>query len=259
MINNIPWWMHPIFRPVRLQNLVLWTNSASYHGGRWQNIAPIFTNTNHGTLHGTSRDSLIHPSGIFGSEIIFDGVSDYVDCGNDPSLNITDAITVEAWVKFNSLDDDQYIVRKRQSASWGIHLHYYQPSDLFNFYVETSDGIKTIEKSGHGFGDWDWHHVVGTYDKDGGTSNMNLYVDGSLFQTGTKTGSILTSSYDFIIGYTSSSFDGTIDEVRIYNRALSANEINQNYLHSVRYYIEKGIDPLNLLNKSSRNMARVVI
>jgi len=68
-----------------------------------------------------------------------------------------------------------------------------------------------------------WHHVVETYDR----SYQNLYVDGKLKASKPLTGAISTNTNNLVIG---KCFNGIIDEVRIYNRALSAEEIQKLYL-----------------------------
>ena len=70
-----------------------------------------------------------------------------------------------------------------------------------------------------------WHHVAGTFD---GTQ-LRLYVDGSLADSMDYTGTIATTTYPVNIGRNSQNtdrlYEGAIDEVRIYNRALTEGEI----------------------------------
>jgi len=70
-----------------------------------------------------------------------------------------------------------------------------------------------------------WHHVAGTFDGN----QLRLYVDGSLADSMDYTGAIATSTYPVNIGRNSQEtgrlYEGAIDEVRIYNRALSEGEI----------------------------------
>ena len=77
--------------------------------------------------------------------------------------------------------------------------------------------------------DGQWHHVAGVYD---GT-NMFLYVDGTLDVSKPATGSIVQNSYPVCIGHNAeapaSSFNGLIDEVSLYNRALTAAEIQADH------------------------------
>ena len=67
-----------------------------------------------------------------------------------------------------------------------------------------------------------WTHIAGTYDG----ANLRLYVNGVLVKTQARTGTIFSSPNPLYIGGKGSQFSGLIDEVRVYNRALSAAEIN---------------------------------
>ncbi len=77
-----------------------------------------------------------------------------------------------------------------------------------------------------------WHHVVLVYDKDGGSNNLKLYIDNVLVANSTITGSIITNDKKVVVGknFTNS----TIDEVKIWRRALNASEISFLYDSSTR-------------------------
>ena len=73
-----------------------------------------------------------------------------------------------------------------------------------------------------------WYHIVGTYDQESGA--MNIYVDGTLVDSKTYKFTQMTTVRNFSIGYGDSGyFDGVIDEVRIYDRALTAEEVKELY------------------------------
>ena len=75
-----------------------------------------------------------------------------------------------------------------------------------------------------------WNHIVLTYDRNAGSAQQKLYVNGALAAQGTLTEAITTNSNDLKIG----TFNGSIDEVRIYNRSLSAQEISAHYAAKAR-------------------------
>lgn len=167
-----------------------------------------------------------------GKAMQFDGVDDYVDCGNDSSFNITDAITIEAWVKLASgWDSHGVITIKSNGTNWNdanwylrvgsdkkIRMLWGSGSDS-KYYI-TNDAISENV----------WHHIVVTWDK--------IYIDGSEMATtpsGTAT-THTTTTHNIIIGASdipSVYFNGSIDEVRIYNRALGADEIKTHYLRGI--------------------------
>ncbi|MCK5333371.1 MAG: DUF2341 domain-containing protein, partial [Candidatus Aenigmarchaeota archaeon] len=97
----------------------------------------------------------------------------------------------------------------------------------------------------------DWHHFILTYDG----SNQKLYVDGLLGNTTSLSGAINTSSDGLTIG---ECFDGTIDEVRIHNRALTAEEINASYnaeLHALYHNFTDIADGTYTYTAYAQNLA----
>jgi len=158
----------------------------------------------------------------------FDGEDDYVDCGHDDSLDITDAITISAWVNpdTSTADYPQTIYRTSGDNGWQFRI---RDDDLYRF------GWLTYVTNWYPKCQWDygeaglntWYHVVGTYDKDVGSNNLKLYVNGELKSQGTKTGSIVSvSDIHLYIGKNS---HGQIDEVKIFNYALSPLQIKTEY------------------------------
>ncbi|MBI1979077.1 MAG: LamG domain-containing protein, partial [Candidatus Aenigmarchaeota archaeon] len=77
-----------------------------------------------------------------------------------------------------------------------------------------------------------WHHVALVYDKDGGTNNLNLYVDGVLATTSTLTGAITANTNEIEIGKNFT--NGIVDEVKLWRRALTAAEIDFEYDASIK-------------------------
>ena len=178
--------------------------------------------------NGTLQNGPTWVNGKFGKALSFDGSNDYVDCGNDSSLNPSN-ITMEAWAKANSLSNWAGIVTNKKDANHGINL---QMGTVQNIAALVGDGsswvyVKTSWAPSTGV----WYHIVVTHE---GTTNK-LYVNGNLEDTKTKGLAYSTPTTKTVIGYfyydTSGSlpFNGTIDEVRIYNRALTADEIADLY------------------------------
>ena len=151
---------------------------------------------------------------------------DGVDCGNDSIFDITNEITLSAWVKTNDCgnsDHNPYIVKG--DYSYGLkhtdtnELEFYIKGDGDTWYLPHY----AVDGSFNGT----WHHLAGTYDG----SQVKLYVDGVLEDTEDFVGSIETDTTHLYIGEeierTYRYYDGVIDDVRIYNRALSAHEVAQ--------------------------------
>jgi len=175
-------------------------------------------------------------AGKFGSALSFDGVDDYVDCGNNASLDITTAITIEAWVYPRSAGQNNYgrITDKHPAPCLLVG-----PNGQLRWFGDI--GGASVDKAvctGCIF--WNsWHHLALTYDMNETTPTIRGYVDGELkgIITG-YSGSLSISSAYLAIGnsleegtayYLNRAFDGLIDEVRIWNTALSPSTIEDHY------------------------------
>jgi len=124
---------------------------------------------NNGTIYGAKP-----AIGKVGQALEFDGVNDYVDCGNGPSLDITDAITVEAWAKSDA-EENGRIVSKHGGGSYGWMLSQRGSDDSIEWRISTTgsdwNGGFTSPNS---FKINTWHHIAATYDG----SYMRVYIDG---------------------------------------------------------------------------------
>ena len=159
------------------------------------------------------------PSQSTNMALYFDG-SDEVIVPSDASLNPTSGLTVMAWIRADDWNGNRRIVQK------GVDDQYRlidEGSLEFGLSGVTDGDIATPLPSTEV-----WHHVVGTYDG----SSIKLYVDSILKISQSASGSLATSSTSLYIGnkplssYSGDFFKGSIDEVRIYNRALTIQEIN---------------------------------
>jgi hypothetical protein len=165
-----------------------------------------------------------------GGAIVFDGVNDYVDCGNTSNLNAiggTTKITVSGWAFYTAYGGggQQYSVITVKGTPWTWLLE--NPSNTFRFRITAGGSdVAVADTSTHLLNTW--YNVVGTYDG----SNMRIYINGVLKNTRAQTGTLGTNSETAKIGTyqgTNYNLTGRISNVYIYNRTLSAQEILQNY------------------------------
>jgi hypothetical protein len=183
-----------------------------------------------GSNHGTLTNGPIWGSGQFGSAVTFDGVNDYI---NLPIMNVTGTgLTLTAWVKFSSFpNSDQRIISKANNNN--ANSHYWMlghtndgGQQRLRFRLRTGSNTTTLNATSGNMLSNVWYHATATYD---GTT-MRLYLNGVQVASTSKTGSIATSSSIPVnIGRNpdnSNHLRGTLDDVRIYNRGLSASEIN---------------------------------
>ena len=159
----------------------------------------------------------------------FDGVDDYVDCGNDTSLNITDAITLEAWVRTSDTSkDDQIIVGQIDTSI--INRNYNLINTFGRIKFEHGDGVNSETFTTNNIVvDGTWQHIVFTGISKGATK---IYVNGVVVKAGILAYDIVntTTVQKNIGGWFAGYFNGLIDEVRIYSRALTPREILDHYI-----------------------------
>ncbi|OGS47403.1 MAG: hypothetical protein A2539_07560, partial [Elusimicrobia bacterium RIFOXYD2_FULL_34_15] len=182
-------------------------------------------NSNIGTLY-NSPQWVAGAVGSYGLQ--FDGLNTYVSITDNSTLDITTAITLEAWVKTDVITTDGGPTRR--VIDKGVYV--LGASDQAYFKTLINGISQSVNKSWSSSDISLWHHIVGTYDSIGGTNNLRLYQDGVLVAQATVTGNIDTNNNALTIGRqgsTTGRFDGTIDEMRIYNRALTANEVLLHY------------------------------
>ena len=181
-------------------------------------------NNNDGTIHGATWTT----NGKFGKALEFDGVDDYVSVPDSSSLDITDEITIEAWINSNILGSARGIVFKNQA--WMVREESDGRFQVFVYVDGRWRGLTTTEKYTPG----KWCHIVMTYDSN--TRKLAAYVNGvskSRTLSSLNSYTINPSGANTFIGtdisYGDKYFNGTIDEVRIYNRALTPEEISDLY------------------------------
>ncbi|MDP1629485.1 MAG: LamG-like jellyroll fold domain-containing protein, partial [bacterium] len=174
---------------------------------------------NTGTAVGT-----VATSGINYIARQFNGTSDYVNCTNNSTLQITTG-TVEAWIKTSGAGSSYRGIVVKQVA-YGMFLN----DNIFGIY---DWGAGAWRSSGVNLADNNWHHVAFTF-QSGVPNGTFLYIDGSRVATTTMT--ISNQTVGVALGQgtipgPSQNFSGIIDEVRIYNRALPLYEIAQHHLN----------------------------
>jgi beta-galactosidase len=170
--------------------------------------------------------------GVVGRALQFRGVGDYVDAGADPVLDVNDQITVAAWVKTEDAangEQNPFVTK----GDYAYALKHFE-GNCIEFFVYDASKPKQI-----GSGGWRsaqfvvdasfngvWHHLAGTYDG----SKVKLYIDGVMVNEVAYSGSIMLSpGTPLYIGanadWPDRGYEGAIDDVRIYDRALAGEEI----------------------------------
>ena len=188
-----------------------------------------------GTIQGASWTT-----GKAGGALSFDGVDDYVNGGNAAALSLT-SFTISAWFQWHSehpSDVYRVIVSKGRTGE-GYEQNYMIYVDDASHTVRARIGhgsgstpLQTYFSSGVDVSDGDWHHVALVYDSATGAGD--IYVDGLSKNPKTGLPTAYTDANAAVTigiwgGPTYGEWDGLIDEVAVCNRALSPEEIQQQY------------------------------
>jgi hypothetical protein len=171
--------------------------------------------------------------GKFGKALSFDGVDDYVNVNDANSLDLT-TVTIAAWVKTSSLEAMDIVSK---GFDWTeTPVNYGLVSANNRAYVIWTNGVCGTDALGL-ITDGAWHHVVGVLVNS--TNTALIYVDGVLQSChreggGGATVNMVMNDIPLLIGRSGSPsypyyFNGTIDEVKIYNRVLSSDEVQTLY------------------------------
>ncbi len=176
----------------------------------------------------------------------FDGTSDGITVAAPTSSNYTWAsdasFSIELWVKLTTTGVAQTFIGRYESTgdgddsdmSWYVGVN---ASDEAVFRLVDRSGVTGGNVKGGDLSDGEWHHIVAV--RDGESNNSLLYVDETLVNTVSVTHSFGFSdaSADITIGYSDNSafarFNGTLDEIAIYNAALSADDIAEHYSNGI--------------------------
>ncbi len=176
-------------------------------------------NENNGTVLGNPKWA----TGKFKGALDLDGAGDYVDCGNSPIFTFQDAITVSVWVNLRTAPTAWMAAVAKGENAWRISCN--NTSQSFHFGVTYYTNANYSANGAITVGLNEWHHVAGTYEN----STIKLYVDGVLDTTTASAAAMGKSTTNLFIGENSEStgrtWNGLLDDVRIYRRALSASEI----------------------------------
>ena len=196
-----------------------------------------------GTASGATQNKSTY---VVGGSYRFDG-NDYITMGDNLDMAGAQAFSISAWFYMDSLPGDPYpIVAKGdidpndKDGSYSLHV-ISGPLIRFGLIDMATDG-RIGRTSNYGLQAKKWYHIVATYNGGGSSTGIDIYIDGVAVDNGNYNeesfGSTANSNSHLWIGSGKFSlvtryFIGVIDEVMIFNKALSSTEINQIYHGSV--------------------------
>ena len=160
--------------------------------------------------------------GKFDSALDFGGTGSYVLVPDDDGLDLSDEVTITAWFNLNeAIAGARRMISKNNSIF--VIFDFGDPNSLDFLVKPNNDFVESTTV------DWEigaWYHFAGTYDGDA----LKIYINGELEGETSGVPPIAVSDLDLWIGaddwqLPASSFPGILDEVRVYNKALSEAEI----------------------------------
>jgi hypothetical protein len=182
------------------------------------------TDASSGNRHGSIAGAQV-VAGKYGNALSFDGVNDMVTVQGDQALALASAMTLEAWVRPTDVTGWRTVMLMENAPTASYYLYANDPNlNRPAAYYESGANVRLINGTTTLPANA-WTHLAVTYDG----ANMRLYVNGELVRTVARAGAINSGIGPLRIGgntvWPNEFFRGLIDEVRIYNRALSADEV----------------------------------
>jgi hypothetical protein len=174
--------------------------------------------------NGTANDGAAFADGKFGKAGVFDGTDDYVSVPNSTKLDVTSKFTLSAWIKRDAVSSSLTNILRREGGEV-YSLYSGAGSEQVGVRFRDTSDVDHIG-AGETVPSGTWQHVIGLYDG----ADLKLYVNGVLKQTnviGSK--SIKAGASDLVFGRNDNVvgrfFNGNIDDVAIWNTAISDDEI----------------------------------
>jgi hypothetical protein len=193
-------------------------NSYPGSGTTWTDLSG---NGNTGTLENGPTYSSVD-----GGSIVFDGSNDFINGVHNTQTNITGDITVECWFRVtNTRTDWVRVFGKGDATNRTFGLWYNQPSSVFLYQRFGTSNMHTVHDATVSLNTW--YHMVGTSSGNNHTLYLNNVIRGT-----SNTGTTFFSSTDpYKVGYGNihTYHIGNVSNCRTYNRALTSQEISQNF------------------------------
>jgi hypothetical protein len=158
------------------------------------------------------------------------GATNQVQYGNPDAFKGFTNLTLSAWVRTTATRYPAYIMSKHVTGTNGQFLIGMDSATDVRFFVITTSGRVNLDGKSPAVNDGSWHLVCATYDG----ANEKAYFDGNLISTTPQTGAIATNTLapfllSGFVGGEGNGWDGELDDINVWSRALSADEIASLY------------------------------
>lgn len=207
------------------------------------------------TVSSESTDPTFTNSGIILGGLDFDGVDDRVTLSANSALQLNKSLTYSMWIKWDGAGNSYQSIFSNGALNNSIRVINdggVNDNKVF-FQLNVSGNIMNL--TSNTTIDTNWHFIVGTFDG----YNLNLYIDSNLVNSTTRLGDVVginAVNYIGSNGAANSYFNGTVDEVKIFNFALNSTEVSKLYYNNLRFkeldFYVSNFDP-------SRDMAKIFV
>ena len=195
------------------------------------NIRDRSGNSNNAVLVGSTATSTFQASGVHGQAIRFDGATTYATAPDSSTLDQDGSFSVSLWIRPENFTNT-YNTLVYKGAFGGDENYFISTTSGGEIYFEyrRTGGYDGFTSSGAGLTVNNWKHITVTFE-DLATNNIKIYVDGVSVLSSTSANEPLVDNSPLLIGtdYDTREYKGVEDDLRVYNRALSATEVNQLY------------------------------
>jgi hypothetical protein len=201
----------------------------------WWRLNGNATDSGPAGIYGTPQNGAGFAAGLDGQALSADGVNDYIDLGIDPALHLNGPLSVSAWINPNGIPAaaDSGILNQ---GSLNYALTYHTDGRVYFYIGDGGNNLNADASPGT------WHQVAGTFDGTTNVDGMKLYFDAVL--AGMRASSVPSTGAtgSTAIGrYAASYFRGLIDDVILYNVALTESAVANDYCAA---QAAGGVDPL---------------
>jgi len=249
----------PVIYGVKIDEWATWTadlnnqivSSFSYNDSSLADGLGLYALTNYG-------NSVYTASGFIQGGRTYDGSGDYQSNTAVTSFSGT-SVSYSVWIKLNVASNTGYahiVDMRNNNANTDMTLLRYSTAG-FNFCIRTAYAWKCATDNTARSAN-SWYHLAGTYNRD--TSEIKIYLNGSLINTTSSVSAPTYTTATYWIGRnseeTTNCVNGTLDDITIYNRTLSSDDINNIFLagsDGYGYSVPSGVSPKVYLISPTNN------
>ena len=223
------------------------------------NITEDSWGNNDGTLYGANGLPQLQTKEncVYGTCYLFDGVDDYVNYGNKEDYNLANTShTISFWINANGKTaTDQHVLNRFTGGTPGAGYTFYINSSGYIVFAEraTINSIGISYNFSNSFSSW---HLISA-SVDNVLKTGKLYMDGNLVGQGNYSGVLINYNSNLYLGGKNTYFfKGSIDDVRIYDSALSSSQIKQQYIAGLDSLLSKKIISKEDYNEKINQLAQ---